>query len=660
MRVTRNWRNGAFFAVVVAVGVAFVALNVTAVREGVSLLPETLSKLGHLFLWLLFWAAIYPLGRLVERVVTGRRGWPPELALAAGIVAAVYLLFALCAARLAYPWVIRVLVVVGAAAGFYWLRREWRRAPARARRWLGEVELASGALLVGVAVWALSPALTAAEPPYYWDALTYHLAVPKLYAAAHGFTYLPDNVYASMPLGATLFYLGPYLWDGLVCANASHLVATVCALGLTYRLARLRLGQFAAVLAAAFVALTPTVFAVTGGAHVDNFLILFVVAALYLSCGEGEAGGRKALAIGVFLGAALATKYAAFAAVAAFLPLWGYDLAKKRLRWREVAIVVGVGAAFLVPWLAKAYAERGNPVFPLAYDVFGGRDFTAEQARRLLAWQTEMGPGRSWADYALLPYRISTEAGYTYEAFHGVYLPFLLPLAAVAVAFYRRVGRFVAFGWVYLAAWALGPQQLRFLGGALPALAAAAAVAVGAVEERTRGFFRGAWRAGVATAVLVVGLLYNASTIYDTLPGHAYLAGMGAEQFLTHRCPFYRAQLYVNRELPAEAKVLMVFSNQILYAERPVVYDSFMEASAFLLAAERAEGPEELYERARALGLTHVYLYRVYEAEAWPYYEPAARETFYEFLRRYGAVAYGDEAGYLFELLAPERARAGS
>jgi hypothetical protein len=641
-------------AAVVAVGVAFVILNATAVREGVSLLPETLAKLGHLFLWLLFWAAIYPLGRFAERVITGRRSWPPELALAAGIVTAVYLLFALCAVRLAYPWVIRVLVVAGAAAGFYWLRREWGRAPGRARRWLGEVELASAALLVGVAVFALSPALTAAEPPYYWDALTYHLAVPKLYAAAHGFAYLPDNVYASMPLGATLFYLGPLLWDGLVCANASHLVATVCALGLSYRLARLRLGQFPAALAAAFVALTPTVLAVAGGAHVDNFLILFVVAALYLYCAEGKKARREAIAVGVFLGAALATKYAAFAAVAAFLPLWVYDLWKKRLRLREVAIIVAVAAAFLVPWFGKAYVERGNPVFPLAYDVFGGRDFTAEQARRLTVWQGGMGRGRGLADYALLPYRISAEAGYTYEAFHGLYLPFLLPLAALAVAFYRRVGRFAAFGWVYLAAWALGPQQLRFLGGALPALAAAAAATVGAVEERTRGFFRGVWRAVVVAAFLVVGMLYNAPAIYDTLPGHAYLAGMGAEQFLTYRCPFYRAQLYINRELPANAKVLMVFSNQILYMERPAAYDSFIEASAFLIAAEEAEGPDDLYRRARAEGATHVFFYRVYEAKAWPYYEPRARELFYEFLRRYGVVVYEDNENRIYELLPAE------
>ncbi len=70
-------------------------------------------------------------------------------------------------------------------------------------------------------------------------------------------------------------------------------------------------------------------------------------------------------------------------------------------------MVLAVAAAVLLWWLAKTYVERGNPVFPVCYDVFGGRDFTAEQARRVASRQMGMGRGRGVADYVLLPYRIS-------------------------------------------------------------------------------------------------------------------------------------------------------------------------------------------------------------------------------------------------------------
>jgi hypothetical protein len=643
-------------AAVVGVGAFFVWLNVQAPRVGINPLGELMAKVGHLGLFLFFWWAVYALGRGAERLLAGRRSWPPELAAALGVVAFVVAAFALCALGLAYGWLAKVLIVGAGAAGAVLLRKELGRLPARVKRWLEELDVDTAALVVGVAVIAFPVALTAAEPPYYWDALTYHLAVPKAYAEAHGFTYLRYNVYSSMPLGGSLFFLWPYLWDGLIAAKASNLVATVLFLSLTYRLARAWLGQFYAALAAAFVILTPVVFVLMAGAHADHFLILFTVSALYIYLrGRGAdevAGGRWAAAVGVFLGAAVAVKYSAAAVGAAFLPVLIYDAVKKKTRFAEVGIILGAAAVMVVPWLAKAYVERGNPVFPLAYGTFGGAGFTAEQARRLLAWQSGMGRGRGPLELLLLPYRISVEAGFSYRDFHGIYLPFLLPLAALAVFVFRRAGRLLAFGWFFLLAWAFGPQQLRFLGPALPAFATGAAGALAAVDPRRYVWPSRAWRVFVVGAVLALAFSYAAGPIFDALPGHAYLLGaMDGEGYLGHRCPYYRAQEFINDELPPDAKILMVGINQVLYMERPAIYDSFLEASAFLLAAEKAGGPEELYALARSWGVTHVFYYRLEEARMWPSYASRTRAVFYDFLSRHGAAVYEDDASRVYELV---------
>jgi hypothetical protein len=474
-------------AAVAALGAAFVLLYARSAPPESAMLVVVLGKLWHLGLFLFFWVAVYAVGRGVQRAVLARAAAPPEIAVAFGVVAFVALAFILCAARLAYVWVARAFVMAAAIAGISILRAELGRVPQRIRTWLGELGTSTFVLVAAAAALAAPVALTAAHPPTYIDALVYHLAVPKAYAAAHGFTYLPYNAYASMPLGGSLFYLWPYLWDGLIAANASHLVATLLAASLTYRLARRWLGQFYAALAAVFVVFTPVVFISMGGAHNDHFLVLFVVAALYSyfnAAGvEQREGTRFYVSVGVFIGAALSVKYTAAAALAAFAAIFIFDLARKRLRFRDVVIMLAVAALFLLPWLGKAYVERGNPVFPMCYDVFGGRDFTPEQARRVALWQSGMGQGRAVGDYLLLPYRISTQAGVTYEYFAGKYLPFLLPLAALGVVLFRRGGRVVAFGWVYLAAWAFGPQQLRFLDGALPALAISAAGALDAADR---------------------------------------------------------------------------------------------------------------------------------------------------------------------------------
>jgi len=644
-------------AVVVGVGAVFVWLNMQAPRVGINPLGELMAKMGHLGLFVFFWWAVYALGRGAERLLAGRRSWPPELAAALGVVAFVVAAFALCAAGLAYAWLARVLIVGIAAAGVVLLRKELARFPARVKRWLEELDVATTALVVGAAVIALPAALQAAEPPYFWDALAYYLAVPKAYAAAHGFAYLSCDAYSSTPLGATLFYLWPLLWDGLITANASHFVATVLALSLTYRLARTWLDRFYAALAAVLVLLTPFVFAVVGGAHVDHFTVLFATSALYLYIrgrGSGEvAGGRWAAAVGVFAGAAAAVGYASIAVVVAFLPLWAYDVARKRTRFVDVVVMVGVAAAVVAPWLVKAYVERGNPVFPLAYDIFGGRDFSAEQARRFVAWRAETGLGRGLGHLLLLPYRVSVGEGFSYRGFYGACLPFTLPLAAAAIVVWRRAWRALAFGWVFFLAWAFGPQELRLLGPALPALAAGAAGALAAVDPRKYVWPSRAWRAFVAAAVLALGFSYVAGPFFASVPGYLFLTGMSRDEFLTRRCPYYRAQLFVNDELAADATVLMVFVNQVLYMERPAAYDSFPDASAFLLAAEKAADAEELYLLARSWGVTHVFVYSREEERLWPSYAPRARDIFYDFLRRYTVSAYEDEASRVYEIAAP-------
>jgi hypothetical protein len=642
-------------AAVVAAGTAFVLLYAKYSPGESGVFVVVLGKLWHLGLFLFFWWAVYAVGRGVQRLVLRGSAAPPEIALAFGVVAFVVLAFLMCAVRLAYVWVARVFIISAAVAGVAVLRAEFGRVPQRFRRWVDDLGLSTAALVAAVAVLAAPVALTAAHPPTYVDALVYHLAVPKAYAAAHGFTYLAYNAYASMPLGGSLFYLWPYVWDGLVAANACHLVATLLAVSLTYRLARRWVSQFYAALAGAFVILTPVVFISMGGAQNDHFLILFVVAALYeyfkIEENEPRARARRCVSAGLFVGAALAVKYSAVAGVAAFAVIFFYDISRKRVRLRDGVIILTVAVAVVLPWLAKAYVEQGNPIFPACYGVFGGRGFTPEQAERVASWLMDMGRGRGFGDYVLLPYRISVQAGVTYEDFAGKYLPFLLPLAALGAVFFRRGGRIVAFGWIYLAAWAFGSQQLRFLDGALPALAVAAAGALAVADGAFNTRLKRASRALVAAAVIFVAAAMVGPADFAVLPRHLYVGGMPQREFLRRWVAFYPAQEFMNEQLPSDAKVLLLYYNQTLYLERPTAYDSFLNASALILAAEKARDEAELYDLVRSWGVTHLHVYQYSEPRLEGYYSAEAVERVHAFASRFGVVLYEDPYSKVYELI---------
>ncbi|HUU56918.1 MAG TPA: glycosyltransferase family 39 protein [bacterium] len=645
---------------VLAVGVvaASLALNAAAPHIYSNLVVSFAAKLWHLLLFGALWLAAYFAGRALLRRIGYRGELPPELSAGAGVVLFSLAAFGLAAAHVAYGAVVKVIVAAVLAAGLYpWVRRLAADA-GRFRRWFAELEPGPAAWIFFGALLAFPLALAAAEPPLYWDALTYHLAVPHEYAAAHGFVYLPYNTYSSMPMGATMFYLWGMLWDGLTCANASYLAVSLLAVAVVYRLARFWLPQFYAAAAGALVFFTPVFFIVMPGAHVDHYAMLYAGAALffYFAPGAGDDADlrRRRWAVGIFLGATLAIKYTSVYVLGAFLPVFVYDLARRRLRWRDAAVVLAVAFAFVVPWLVKAYAERGNPVFPLLYGVFGGRDFSPEQARRLIAWQHNIGAGRAWYDYLLLPYRISVGADFDYRDFAGVYLPFLIPLAALGVFLFRRAGRLAAFAWGFVACWSLGPQQLRFLDAGLGALAVGAAGALAAGEKTFGRRGRAAWRFGVVAVVIFAALAYNVGGLMDTLEGFDYLAGRDREQFLAERCGFYMAQRFINEKTAADAKILMVFTNHTLYLERDAVYDSFFEASAFLLAAEDGADAAGLYDLARRGGITHVHIFHMFEEKAWPNYESSTKNTFYEFVNTYGTRVYGDPLNDIYELVPVE------
>ena len=395
--------------VIVGVIALFLVLNNVEVHASTWLVASLAAKSWHLFLFGALWLATYFAGRGVVALIRWREDVAPEVATAAGIVVFATGAVALAAVGWAYPWVVRGIVLAVLAAGAVPWARRLRLAPARLRAWLaaadpGVIALGGFALLVAVPL-----LVTAAEPPLSWDACTYHLAVPRFYAEAHRFVYLPHNVYSSMPLGATMYYLWAMLWDGYTTANGCYIVVSALAVALVYRLSRLWLSRFYAAVAAALVFFTPVFFIVMPGAHVDHFVILYAAAALgiYFGRPEGLTSWRAAVAFGLFLGAALGVKYTSVYVLGACTPVFVYDIARRRLRPSYLALALGVAFVLVLPWLVKAYVERGNPVFPVFHDVWGGRDFARESYHRLVAWQQRMGAGRTWRDYLLLPYRIS-------------------------------------------------------------------------------------------------------------------------------------------------------------------------------------------------------------------------------------------------------------
>ena len=152
---------------------------------------------------LVLWAPGYALVRFAGRPLGPLRR-SAEIVL--GLVAWVTVVFALCSVQ---AWHGSALVAVALAALLAALaaRLLARHAPAEdapaqtAPRTLFEMFLLSAVAFVCGAV-----GLAAMGPAVSWDAVSYHLTIPKLYLEAEGFRALPMNVYSNWPLAIELLF----------------------------------------------------------------------------------------------------------------------------------------------------------------------------------------------------------------------------------------------------------------------------------------------------------------------------------------------------------------------------------------------------------------------------------------------------------------------
>ncbi len=398
----------------------------------------------------------------------------------------------------------------------------------RALPWRRELPDHAGALLGWGLVVLLAAGLLAmaAVPPWYRDEMVYHLALPQQFAAAHGYVRPDDNIFASFPLG----------WESIVAASMSAGLHNPRALGVWVTLADAlaiagiasRLGATPAgrATAAASFLLIPTVCEFGASAYVEPWLLLVTLLGLDAALAARVADARPSVGVeaGVWAGFAASAKYPGLVIALGLLAV----LPSPRSRLRALAPLVVFGS----PFYLRNLVQRGNPVFPLGWDLFGGEGWDTVRAWAYHETLSHYGSGRTPGDLALLIPRL-----FTTRDMHGTFQGSVGPVLLLGILGLRRHRALVAaaLGWTLW--WALTVEQVRFW------LPAGALLAVG-VGLLATGLARSA-------SVLLLGVLWAWGPVSDLwrfqLTGDWWTGAVTREQLQDHLLP-ESARVY--RELP--------------------------------------------------------------------------------------------------------------
>jgi hypothetical protein len=486
--------------------------------------------------------------------------------------------------------------------------------------------IATACVLAGAAVVPLGIALC---PPFAKDALVYHLAVPKLYLQAGGLRYVAGNIYANFPMGEEMLYLAPMALGLDRVPALIHLTYSLFASALVFRLAGRFTTSTLALVPAALFAWTPTVMVSAGWPYVDLAVVYAVLAFFVAWFRFRETGARRVLiAAGALAGSAFAAKY-----TGGFVVLLGGVLLllhARRTKQKTGAaagdlIVYGAAAAVLVvPWLVKNVAYTGNPLYPFAFGLFGGRDWDAYQAATFAEFLKNFGMGRAPLDLLLLPVHLAFNAEWEGRRFDGKIgvLPLAALIAFIALAIRTRsrdgiwrdsAWRDVVLSWLaYGVFWTFTTQQVRFF---LPVLALFCVALAGVFPKADDGpgVRVAAWAA--VAAIAIGGLVPTASALGGIKPWRYLVGEETKSEFLDRNYGLHPAIRYANANLPAEARVLLLqVGDRGYYLEREYYSDSVVEVAYLDRAIRASRTPIELRDRLVDDGFTHVLLNEKYVA----------------------------------------------
>jgi len=492
--------------------------------------------------------------------------------------------------------------------------------------------------------------LLASVPPVSRDALTHHLAVPKLWVEAGGIHARPDIAFSYYPQLLDILYMAPVALGHDIAAKYLHFLFALLTALLIFLFVRRRAGAAWAALGGLMFLTLPLIVKLSVTVYVDLGLVFFTTAALFSGILWLEDTGRWRwlLLAAVCSGLALGTKYNAlvsFLVLSLLLPF--FYLNRRKDQHAEQLNAVKYGALFVAvsmlvfsPWLIRNYSLTGNPLYPLATGVFAadtsGRVSSLDardaetHVRAVLGERSAneskpLGPllTRRIVYEESLPYTLMIPLRVFFEGeddnpkyFDGRLHPFLLllPLALLVIARktafrHREQALFAAYSILMVVlVFLLTDMRLRWIATIVPPLVVLSAYSLAGLHELLVKRFASGTAANAVVGLLVAAYflpnLAYAHALFGKIDPLPYLTGkMDYATYVSQRRGEYPAIALANEVVPPDRKVLGLYLGNRRYY---FTADAIVVNKVFTSIAEQSPSGDAIADRLLELGYSHI------------------------------------------------------
>jgi len=522
-------------------------------------------------------------------------------------------------------------------------------------------------LLAGTMLFLIGAVIMLASvPPVSRDALTHHLAVPKLYLKHGGIYEIPAIKFSYYPMNLDLLYLVPLYFGNDIIPKYIHFMFALLTAGLIFLYLKKRLDSFWGLLGALFFLSLPIIVKLSITVYVDLGLVFFSTAAIIslLEWIERRFQLKYLIISAACCGFALGTKYNGLLILfilALVIPFVFVSNSKKvivskkpenersqlKLQLRAAgscALFCAVALFVFSPWMVRNYIWKKNPLYPLYNSYFShapsqiDNDDSENEEKSLLndglkrrgKPSTRWSPlairkiiyGESGWEIALIPVRIFfTGRDDDPKHFDGKLSPllFLLPFFAffqirsnpAALRIEKKI--LAAFIVLYiLYAFLQVDMRIRYV---VPIIPPAVILSIFGLQQIASGLASRRlktpqWCAPACMLLLVCGMLaYNGSYIIEQFKHvrpYSYLSGkLNRDQYIARYRPEYNVIHYINRHLPPSSKILALFlGHRLYYCDRELISDNDL----FKRIVKRSKSPVGIRAEMQKRGISHLFI----------------------------------------------------
>lgn len=418
-------------------------------------------------------------------------------------------------------------------------------------------------------------------PELAFDALWYHLTIPKIWLENGRIFYIPGGLlyYSAMPKLAEMLYIAGLAIGAETAVKIIHFTFGILTTSAIYLLTKNIFNRPAAIAAAAIFYANPVIAWESITAYVDLTRAFYEILAFWALILWSEKHSMKWLILSaVFLGLAITTKLLAIGSILIFsiliiVVILNYDksgslferLFKRfRLIIRSLMIFIFTALLIPVPWLLFAFLNTGNALFPFFTDIYPVNPTSL-----------------SILDFVIRVYNLFL---YSADPLSPVYLVFL-PILLMFFKFFDFRARLVMlYSVLAVIIWYFTPQTGggRFIAAYLPVLSIAAAGCVYVISIKSQALRNHILRAAIFGTIITASficIIYRGGANFKYLP--VIIGVQSKSDFLEKNLnfsfgDFYDIDGYFAKNIKAEDMVLLIGFHNLYYVDFSFVHETWL------------------------------------------------------------------------------------